>query len=101
MKKQTNKHNWPTVELGDVCEIKTGKKDVNEGNPNGQYPFFTCAQNHTYSDEFSFDTEAILIAGNGDIGTVNYFKGKFEAYQRTYVLFGLCKYRTYIFILRS
>jgi len=80
------KSKWESVKLGDICKIRTGKKNVNQGNPSGKYPFFTCAQNHTYSDEFSFDAEAILIAGNGDVGTVTYFKGKFEAYQRTYVL---------------
>ena len=77
---------WPIVALNDICEIKTGKKNVNQGNPNGNYPFFTCANEHTYSDNFSFDTEAVLVAGNGDVGTVKYYKGKFEAYQRTYVL---------------
>jgi len=82
---------WDFVDLGDVCEIKTGKKDVNQGNPNGKYPFFTCAKKHTFSDEFSFDTEALLIAGNGDVGSVQYCRGKFEAYQRTYVLFDFKK----------
>jgi len=77
---------WPIVKLESVCKIKTGKKDVNQGNPNGKYPFFTCAKEHTYSDEYSFDTEAILIAGNGDVGATSYYNGKFEAYQRTYVL---------------
>jgi restriction endonuclease S subunit len=77
---------WPMVELGEVCEIITGKKDVNQGNPEGEYPFFTCAKEHTFIDTFSFDTEAILIAGNGDVGSVKYYKGKFDAYQRTYVL---------------
>lgn len=72
--------------LGEICDVKTGKKDVNEGNPNGKYPFFTCAKEHTYSDEYSFDTEALLIAGNGDVGNVSYYKGKFEAYQRTYII---------------
>jgi type I restriction enzyme S subunit len=72
--------------LGDLCRVKTGQKDVNEGNPKGVYPFFTCAENHTFSDSYSFDTEALLIAGNGNVGQVEYFKGKFEAYQRTYVL---------------
>jgi type I restriction enzyme S subunit len=66
--------------------VKTGKKDVNEGNPNGVYPFFTCAAKHTYSDGFSFDCEAILVAGNGAVGQTNYYNGKFEAYQRTYIL---------------
>jgi len=73
-------------QLKNLCQIKTGKKDVNQGNPNGEFPFFTCAQEHTYSDVYSFDTEAIIIAGNGDVGNTKYYKGKFEAYQRTYVL---------------
>lgn len=77
---------WPMVELKELCEITTGKKDVNEGNPNGEYPFFTCAKENTFINTFSFDTEALLIAGNGDVGAVKYYKGKFDAYQRTYVL---------------
>ena len=77
---------WPVSELGSLCSIKTGKKDVNSGNPDGKYPFFTCAREHTYSDVYSFDCEAILVAGNGDVGAVQYYQGKFEAYQRTYVL---------------
>lgn len=81
---QTTK--FDLVSLGDLVDIKTGKKDVNQGNPVGKYPFFTCAKEYTYSDDYSFDTEALLIAGNGVVGDVKYFKGKFEAYQRTYVL---------------
>ena len=81
---------WHIIDLGEVCRIRTGKKDVNEGNPDGQYPFFTCSQDHTYSDNYSFDTEAILIAGNGEVGNLHYFRGKFEAYQRTYVLSDFC-----------
>jgi type I restriction enzyme M protein len=82
----TNICDYDFKPLGKLCTIRTGKKDVNSGNANGKYPFFTCAQKHTYSDEYSFDTEAILIAGNGDVGSVQYYSGKFEAYQRTYVL---------------
>lgn len=77
---------YPLVPLSSLCRIRTGKKDVNQGNPNGKYPFFTCAKDCTYSDEFSFDCEALLIAGNGVVGDVKYYKGEFDAYQRTYVL---------------
>lgn len=77
---------WPMVELGSLCKIETGKRDANHGNPDGQYHFFTCAKDHTYIDSFAFNTEALLIAGNGDVGAIKYFKGKFDAYQRTYVL---------------
>lgn len=82
------KKGWEIKKLGDICKIRTGKKDVNQGNPDGKYPFFTCAREHTFSDGYSFDDEALLIAGNGDVGSVSYYKGKFEAYQRTYVLTG-------------
>ena len=77
---------WGIAQLGQLCRVRTGKKDVNQGNPQGKYPFFTCAAEHTYSDSFSFDTEALLIAGNGNVGQVSYYNGKFEAYQRTYVV---------------
>ena len=80
------KKGWHTKNLGSLCLIRTGKKDVNEGNPKGTFPFFTCAAEHTFSDNYSFNTEALLIAGNGDVGKVSYYNGKFEAYQRTYVL---------------
>lgn len=77
---------WPMVNLGSLCKIETGKRDANHGNPEGQYHFFTCAKDHSYIDSFAFDMEALLIAGNGDVGAIKYFKGKFDAYQRTYVL---------------
>jgi type I restriction enzyme S subunit len=77
---------WQTKLLGDLCKIRTGKKDANEGAADGTYPFFTCAENHIYSRTYSFDTEAILVAGNANVGQTKYYNGKFEAYQRTYIL---------------
>lgn len=77
---------WKIKQLGHLCKIRTGKKDANEGAENGLYPFFTCAENHIFSNSYSFDTEAILVAGNANVGQTKYYKGKFEAYQRTYVL---------------
>ena len=62
--------------LRDICKIQTGKKDVNQGSLNGQYPFFTCAKEHTYSDAYSYDMQAILLAGNGYIGNPILYKGK-------------------------
>ena len=80
------KEGWEIKKLGEVCEIRTGKVDVNSGNPQGDYPFFTCAREHTFSDVYAFDCEAILVAGNGEVGLSHYYNGKFQAYQRTYVL---------------
>ncbi len=81
-----NKENTRTEKLCSLAKITTGKKDVNQGCDNGKYPFFTCAKEHTWSNDYSFDGEAICIAGNGEIGKSFYYNGKFEAYQRTYVL---------------
>ena len=75
------------VRLGDISKITTGKLDANAQVENGQYPFFTCAERPFNIDSYAFDTEALLISGNGaNLGYINYYKGKFNAYQRTYVL---------------
>jgi restriction modification system DNA specificity domain protein len=76
---------WEANFLKFLCTIKTGDKDVNQGSENGKYPFFTCAQEISNSETFSFEGEAILIAGNGNFN-VKFYHGRFEAYQRTYVL---------------
>lgn len=77
---------WESISLGNICKIKTGKLDANAANEDGLYPFFTCAKEISYINEYAFDAEALLIAGNGDIGDIKYYNGKFNAYQRTYVL---------------
>ena len=75
------------VKLGDICQITTGKLDANAQVDNGIYPFFTCAEQPFKIDSFAFDTEALVISGNGaNLGYINYYNGKFNAYQRTYVL---------------
>lgn len=79
-----NEH-WVNTDLKNLCSIKTGKRDVNNGNPNGMYPFFTCAQQPTKIDFYEFEGEALLIAGNGFFNVKHYI-GRFNAYQRTYVL---------------
>ena len=82
----TPKDGWENKKLGDICRIKTGKLDANAMVENGEYPFFTCSKDIFSIDKYSFDCEALLMAGNGDIGDVKYYNGKFDAYQRTYVL---------------
>jgi type I restriction enzyme S subunit len=77
--------NWKTTIFSNICEVKTGKRDVNEGSKNGEYPFFTCAKEIHRIDSYEFDNEAVLVAGNGFFN-VKYYSGKFNAYQRTYVL---------------
>ncbi len=74
--------------LGDLCIFKTGKLNSNKAVDGGAYPFFTCSQETFAIDQYSFDQEAILLAGNNAAGkySVKYYDGKFDAYQRTYVI---------------
>ena len=76
-----------SIKLVDFININTGKLNANQADLNGKYPFFTCSENQTYINTYAFDCEAILVSGNGSqLGYTNYYKGKFNAYQRTYVL---------------
>lgn len=74
------------VKLGKTCLIETGKLNAKAATENGAYCFFTTAEEVSKIDTYRWDTEALLIAGNANVGSVKHFKGKFEAYQRTYVL---------------
>jgi type I restriction enzyme S subunit len=74
-----------TVNLGNLVSIQTGKLDANASSPDGAYPFFTCAREPLKIANWKYDLDAILIAGNGDLN-VKQYKGKFDAYQRTYIL---------------
>lgn len=78
---------WRKVKLGEISTIQTGKLDANAMVEDGAYPFFTCARENYYIDKYAFDTDALLISGNGaNVGYIHHYKGKFNAYQRTYVL---------------
>lgn len=91
--------NWTWAKLGDICTIVTGKKDANFGAAEGRYCFFTCASTPIRCSSYSFEGESILIAGNGDIGNISYYDGKFEAYQRTYVLQPYLEHSYLIYLL--
>ncbi|MDD5095614.1 MAG: restriction endonuclease subunit S, partial [Dehalococcoidia bacterium] len=79
---------WEVVELGSMVNFQTGKLNSNAATPDGEYPFFTCSQETFRINHYAFDTEAILLSGNNAQGiySVKHFKGKFNAYQRTYVI---------------
>ena len=74
--------------LGDLVNIKTGKLDANAAVEGGKFPFFTCSRDIFAIDTYAFDCEAILLAGNNAVGDFNvkHYNGKFNAYQRTYVI---------------
>lgn len=79
---------WKDAFLGDIVDFRTGKLDSNAATEGGLYPFFTCSPNTLEINQYTFDTEAVLLAGNNANGVfpVKYYNGKFDAYQRTYVI---------------
>lgn len=76
---------WRVGSLDEFFPVVTGKKNANVASNQGEYPFFSCAQSIAWTDCYSFEGSAILVAGNGDFNVKTY-QGRFEAYQRTYVL---------------
>jgi len=74
--------------IGDVCNITTGKLDSNAFVEDGQFPFYTCSKDPLQIDTYAFDDDVILVAGNNAQGNfhLNRYNGKFNAYQRTYIL---------------
>ena len=84
----SNPRGLPVLEWDDVFNTTTGKLDSNAATENGAYPFFTCSKEALRIDKYAFDQEALLLAGNNAAGKydVKHYNGKFNAYQRTYVL---------------
>ncbi|WP_085899503.1 restriction endonuclease subunit S [Kiloniella majae] len=74
--------------MGNLVTIKTGRLNANAAVESGEYPFFTCSREIYKIDHYAFDREAILLAGNNASGDFNvkHYAGKFNAYQRTYVI---------------
>lgn len=84
----TNPKEWRIIPWEEVFDTKTGKLDSNAAVEGGKYPFFTCAKDWLWIDKYAYDCEALLLAGNNAAGVydVKHYKGKFNAYQRTYIL---------------
>lgn len=82
---------WIHKKLGKLVNFATGKLNSNAATQNGKYPFFTCSRETYRTNTYSFSTEAILLAGNNANGIypLKYYSGKFDAYQRTYVITSL------------
>lgn len=84
----SNPRGLPVLSWNEVFNTTTGKLDSNASVEGGEYPFFTCSKEPLRINKYAFDQEALLLAGNNAAGKydVKHYKGKFNAYQRTYVL---------------
>jgi type I restriction enzyme S subunit len=79
------KEGWVTKKLGELAVIYTGKKNNQDKIFDGKYPFFVRSQTIERINSYSFDGEAILIPGEGNIGKIfHYINGKFDFHQRVY-----------------
>jgi type I restriction enzyme, S subunit len=79
---------WKNCKLEDIAIYKTGKLNSNAAEVNGIYPFFTCSPETLKINSYAFDCEAAILAGNNANGVfcLKYYDGKFDAYQRTYII---------------
>jgi type I restriction enzyme S subunit len=96
----TNPYKLPKVSLGHLVSFRTGKLDSNAAVADGEYPFFTCSREASRIDTYAFDCEALLLAGNNAVGdySVKYYNGRFNAYQRTYIITLLNPNNSYTFM---
>ena len=79
--------------LKTLAKYPTGKLNSNAAVEDGKYPFFTCAHEIYRIDQYSYDGEYVLLGGNNASGDfpIFYYNGKFDAYQRTYLIQPLSK----------
>lgn len=92
------KEGWVKEKLVNVSSIQTGKHDANHSVLNGKYRFYTCAFDHLLCDTYRFEGECLILPGNGvNVGEVFYYNGKFDAYQRTYVINKINIYPKYLY----
>lgn len=80
--------NWDLIRLKYLAQITTGNRDAVDAVSDGKYPFFIRSKNIESIDEYAYDGEAVLTAGDGDIGKiVHYINGKFNFHQRVYCIY--------------
>ena len=81
--------NWVTFYLGDISHIKTGNRNHEDKEDGGRFPFFVRSERVECIDSFSYDCEAIIVPGEGNIGSVlHYISGRFDLHQRVYKISG-------------
>ena len=74
-----------TKKMGEITKIQTGNSNTQDKIANGKYPFFVRSKIIERTNKYSYDGEAILIPGDGEIGKIfHYINGKFDYHQRVY-----------------
>ena len=79
---------WEVKEIKDFADVTTGNKNTQDAVENGKYPFYVRSPIVERINDYSFDSEGIITAGDG-VGTgkvFHYAKGKFGLHQRAYLI---------------
>lgn len=77
---------WKMETLGKICDITNGKANAQDHIEEGQYPLFDRSEVIKATNEYIFDTEAVIIPGEGMRFVPKYYRGKFNLHQRAYAL---------------
>ena len=77
---------WNIIKIGDLFNVKNGKTNTQDAVENGIYPLFDRSEQIKSSDKFLFDSEAIIVPGEGKEFIPHYFFGKFDLHQRVYAI---------------
>jgi type I restriction enzyme S subunit len=78
---------WKVKQLKEVAHIKTGGRNNQDKVEDGEYPFFVRSATVERINSFSYDCAAILIPGEGGIGSIfHYITGRFDVHQRVYAI---------------
>ena len=80
-------NNWTLSKIGDFLEVTNGKTNTDDAIIGGNYPLFDRSTEIKRSNKFLFDTEAIIIPGEGKEFYPRYYQGKFDLHQRAYAIF--------------
>ena len=79
---------WETVKLVRVTQISTGDMDAVDSTDDGPYPFYVRSPIVRKADRYTFDTDAVLMSGDG-AGAGRIFhrvSGPFACHQRVYCI---------------
>jgi type I restriction enzyme S subunit len=77
---------WEEKKLGEVAYITTGSSNRVDSSLDGKYTFFDRSEDIRTSSIYLFDSEAIIVPGEGQKFTPKYFIGKFDLHQRSYAI---------------
>ena len=82
---------WSRYRLKYLCSIQTGDKDTQDAVQDGQYPFYVRSPHVEKSNNYSFEGEGILMAGDGaGAGRVfHHVYGKYAVHQRVYRMYNI------------